>query len=72
MSETSNEPRETTSTDDVRRVRETLAERFGNDTRALGDHATRVTEALIDQLGLRRDTGAKTTDGSLTPPAKSA
>jgi len=61
MSDANNEERETTSTDDIRRVRQLLSERFGNDVRALGNHATEITEAAMERLGLRRDSNVKPT-----------
>jgi hypothetical protein len=36
---------------DVRRVREQLSERFGNDVRKLGEYARRVGEQAARELG---------------------
>lgn len=37
--------------DDVRRVREALSARFGNDVRQLGEHARRIGEQKAAELG---------------------
>lgn len=59
MSTVPDEQRETTSTDDIRQVREKLSTQFNGDVRAQGDYATRTTEALMERLGLRRAVNVK-------------
>jgi hypothetical protein len=36
---------------DVRRVREELSQRFGNDVRRLGEHARQIGEKTAQELG---------------------